>query len=417
MHATKVTRIFSRPALLLALVFLLAACGSSGGSGSNTPSIIKIGSLHPLTGALAADGKQMDEAIKMAVDDINAAGGIKALNGAKLQVDSGDSQGKPDVAQSEAQRLIQDGVVAIVGTYTSGTAAIVSQVAERSQVPFVIDVAAADDILSHGYQYTFRLQPNASVMGKNGADYLTQVAGSAGITIHSIAYIHEQTDFGTSVSKAFESEAQAHGISTVADIKYDAFPVSDLTLQVTQAAAAHPDVIVVTGYYNDGLVFAKAAATVKPKVKAIYGVADGAFDLPQFPGDAGSAGSFYLSSNYHFNATTASKVRDAFKAKYGQEMRTPAVFSYQAVQVIAQALEKAQTTDRTKLRAAIAGTSLSQSDTLLPHGIHFDSKGENTDAIPIVMQVQNNQVVQVYPQQFAQAKPTFPATPWSGSGV
>ena len=406
----KITRVFSIISLFTTLVLVLASCGSGGG----TPSLIKIGSLHPLTGALASDGKQMDEAIHMAVETINAAGGIKALGGAKLQVDSGDTQGKPDVAQSEAQRLIQDGVVALVGTYTSATSVTVSQVAERSQIPFVIDVAAADDILSHGYQYTFRLQPNAGKMGKYGADYLHQIAQAAGVPLHTVAYIHEQTDFGTSVAQAFESEAKTLGISTVADIKYDAFTVSDLTLQVTQAAAAHPDVVAVTGYYNDGLVFAKAAATVKPQVKAIYGVADGAFDLPQFPGAAGSGGNFYLSSNYHFDVTTASKVRDAFKTKYGEEMRTPAVFSYQAVQVIAQALEHAKSTDKTLLRNAIAGTSFTQRDTLLPHGIHFDSKGENTDSLPIVMQVQNNAVAQVYPQQFAQVKPVFPATPWSG---
>src|SRR5690606_27142996 len=125
--------------------------------------VIKIASLHPLSGAAAADGQQMDNGAKLAAEAINAAGGIKSLGGAKIEIVSADSQGKPEVGQSEAQRVIQDGAVGIVGAYQSAVSANIATVAERNKVPFVIDVSSAGSILSQGYKYTFRVQPSASV--------------------------------------------------------------------------------------------------------------------------------------------------------------------------------------------------------------------------------------------------------------
>jgi branched-chain amino acid transport system substrate-binding protein len=118
---------------------LLAACGSGStssgggsgagagaGGGASTPSTsggaIKIGTLHPQTGPFAGDGQQLENGVKLGIKAVNDAGGIKALNGAKLGLDAGDTKGTPETGQSEAQRLIQNGDVALVGTYQSAVA-------------------------------------------------------------------------------------------------------------------------------------------------------------------------------------------------------------------------------------------------------------------------------------------------------
>ncbi len=148
--------------LALAVPLALAACGGSApagtttGGGEQSGGTIKIGSLHPLSGSSAADGQQMDNGAKLAVEAINNAGGIKSQGGKKLELVSADTQGKPEVGQSEAQRLIQEGAVGLVGTYQSAVSANVSTVSERNKVPFVIDVSSADSILAQGYKYTFR---------------------------------------------------------------------------------------------------------------------------------------------------------------------------------------------------------------------------------------------------------------------
>ncbi len=139
---------------------------------------IKIGGIHPLTGGLAADGTQMDNAIKMAIEELNAAGGV--LDGTMFEYLSADSTGNAEVGQTEAERLVNDGAVALICCFQSAVTANVAALAERTGVPLVIDVAVADAILDQGYKNTFRLQPNATNMGENGAQFLVDMAAANG---------------------------------------------------------------------------------------------------------------------------------------------------------------------------------------------------------------------------------------------
>jgi branched-chain amino acid transport system substrate-binding protein len=426
----------SRLAGVLVAALMLSAC-SGGGGGTTAPAgqapaggqataapaggqaqagTIKFASVHPLTGALASSGVQMDHAVKLAVDTINANGGIKALNGAKLEMLSADTQGKPDVAQSETQRLLDGGAVAIIGTYQSAASVTVAQLAERSQVPFIIDVSVADNILQNGYKYTFRVQPNATAMGTFGARYLKEVSQKANQPVKTVGYLHEPSDFGTSVFKAFQAEAQKQGLEITKEVTYD-LSQTDLTAQATQALAGNPDVLVVTGYYADGVTLAKNLGLMKPTLKAIWGVADGAFDAPDFPGAVGDQGNFYFDANYHYDATSKhlQDVRAQYKQQFNEDMRTEAVFAYQDVYLLADALERAKSTDPKAIRNAVAETSLKTDLIPMLGPIQFDDKGENPNAAPIINQVQGGQVLQVYPDNVAEKPPVFPATAWSRS--
>ena len=393
----------------------LAACGGSspgggGAAGGGSGETIKIASLHPLSGAAAADGQQMDNGAKLAVEAINAAGGIKSLDGAKLELVSADSQGKPEVGQSEAQRLIQEGAVGIVGTYQSAVSANVATVAERNKVPFVIDVSSADSILNQGYKFTFRVQPSATVIGEEGAQYLFDVSKAAGETVKKVAFLHEQGPFGSGVRDAFKKKATELGFEVAPAISYDAASVADLTTQVTQVKASGADVLAVAGYYRDGVLVAKAVNSVKPPVNAVYGVANGAFDLPQFPKDAGTAGEGYFDANYHpdYTKQPMKDLAALYKEKYKDDIRTGAVLSHESVRVIADALERAKSAEPAKVRDAIAQSNL---ESLMAQSgpIAFDEKGENKGAIPILMQVQKGTVNQVWPKELAQADPIYPA--------
>jgi branched-chain amino acid transport system substrate-binding protein len=404
-------------AAVAAVTLALAGCGGSnsktGGESGGSGQTITIGSIHPLTGSLAGAGSLMDNAAKMAVDDINAAGGIKSLGGAKLKLSSGDSQGKPEVGQSEAQRLTQSGGVALVGTYQSDVTQNVASVAERSQVPLVIDVAVDDKILQQGYKYTFRTQPDATGMGTSGAEALATMGEKSGSAIKTVSYIHIQGAFGNSVFQAFTKQAQAKGITVAKEVTYAGTNFNDATTQVSEAAAAKPDAIVVTGYYPDSLLIAKSIAALKPDVKAVYGIANGGFDDDQFPKDAGAAGTGILSANYHYDASNArvKQLRTRFEQKYGKPMETAAMLSYQGVEVIAAGLEKAKSKDPKKLRDAIAGISVDKPLLAFDGPITFDDKGQNKNATVIVMQIQNGRVEQVFPDKFATTKLVYPAKP------
>ena len=406
-------------AAAMALPLMLTACGGStppgasgGGGGGSSPDTITIGSVHPLSGASAGDGQQMDNAAKLAVDDINAAGGIDCLKGAKLKLDSADSQGKPEVGQSEAQRLIQNGAVALLGTYQSAVSQNVAAVAERNKVPFVIDVSSADAILQQGYKFTFRLQPSGTVLAEKGAQFLSDLSKKAGSQAKTVAILNEQGPFGTAIAKTFSDKAKSLGMNIGPQISYDPANVSDFTTQMTTIKESGADVLMVAGYYRDGVLAAKAVSTVKPTLNAVWGVANGAFDTPQFPGEAGAAGEGFFDVNYRLDMTNkdTQKVVKEFKDKYNDDIRTAAVLSYDAVRVIADALGRSCDASPAKLRDAIAKTKL---DALVAQDgpIQFTEAGENENATPIVMQVQSGEVKQVFPEGSAQTKPVYPASP------
>lgn len=408
--------------LAVALPLALAACGGSappgatsddaGGGGGGSTETIKIGSLHPLSGAAAADGQQMDNGATLAVEAINEAGGIESMGGAQLELLSADTQGAPEVGQSEAQRLVQEGAVALVGTYQSAVSQNVAAVAERNKVPFVIDVSSADAILQQGYTYAFRVQPSSTVLGERGAEFLAEVSEAAGAKAAKVAVFHEQGPFGTAVKDAFAAKAQSLGITVDPVISYDAASVSDFTTQVTAVKAAGADALMVAGYYRDGVLVANAVNTVKPELDAVWGVANGAFDTPQFPGEVGAAGEGFFDANYHLDNTNpdTQALAQLYAETYGEQIRTAAVLSYDAVRVVADALERAGDADPTALRDAIAETEL---DSLIASDgpISFSETGENENASPILMQVQGGAIVQTYPEDKAEAAPVYPATP------
>jgi branched-chain amino acid transport system substrate-binding protein len=355
----------------------------------------------------------MDDGAKMAVDDINKAGGIKALDGRKLKLSSGDSQGKAEVGQSEAQRMIDDGAAALVGTYQSDVTQNVASVAERGRVPLVIDVAVDDKILDQGYKYTFRVQPNATSMGTSGAQSLAKIGKDAGDPITRVAYLHIEGAFGDSVFNAFKAEASKQGITDIKEITYPPTNFSDATTQVREAAAYKPDVIVATGYFPDGVLIAKSVNELKPDIKGLYGIANGAFDDGSFPSAAGPAAQGVLSANYHYDAKS-SKVQDVrkrFQQKYGKPMETASVLSYQAVEVVAAGLEKAKSADPEKVREGISGVKIDEPLLAFDGPITFDKTGQNENATVIVMQNLDNKIPQVFPEQFAQTKVQFPAGP------
>ncbi len=372
------------------------------------PKEVLIGHIHPLSGFLAFDGKELENGIKLAVKEINAAGGIKSLGGAKLKIIAADSGGKPDVAIREVERLYKAGAVAITGCYQSSVTLVATQIAEKFKIPFVVSVAVADKITARGFKYTFRIQPNAEQMASQAVKHLSEIIKATGSSARTIAYLHDNTAFGKPLSAHVAAYAPKYGLEVIEDVSYSP-RAADVSTEVGKIKAAGADVVFDTGYFGDGVRVYKTMKDLRLKAQAIMGCANGAFSHPKFIKELGAITENVMDGNYRANPLSPLTKRAFadYKATYGNEMGSSTVFSYQATYVIADAIERAGSTDRTAIRDALAKTHLTEH--ILPQGpIIFGKDGQNINAQAVVTQIQGGEVKVVWPRKYAQAEPVFP---------
>jgi branched-chain amino acid transport system substrate-binding protein len=400
----------------------LAGLGAAAGAALGAPAHlraqareVKIGHIHPLSGFLAFDGGLVANGLTLAVEEINGAGGIRSMGGARLALAGGDTQGKVEVGMAEAERLIREGVVALLGPYQSPVAYAVSQLAEKEQTPFVITVAVADNVTERGFAHTFRVQPNARAMTVRSLDHLAELARAGGVALKTLAVLHEDGLFGASIAGHVERHAKTLGLEVALKVGYN-FRTPDVTTELTKIKAARPDVVLVSGYFGDGLLIARTATELRLETKAVMGIANGGFSNPKFLADQPQLADLVLDGNYWHNPRSerSRRVMEAYQKRFGATMSSHSVQSYSAMMVLRDALERAGSPDRARVREALAKTNLT--DHILPQGpIQFDRTGENANAQPALLQNQGGKTVVVGPAQFAEAKAVFPVPRWARS--
>jgi len=372
------------------------------------PKEILIGHIHPLSGALGFDGQELKKGMILAVKEINEAGGIKSLGGAKLKLLDADSEGKPELAVSAVERFNREGVVAVMGAYQSAVTIVASQQAERLQVPFVVTVAVADEVTARGFKYTFRVQPSAEQMASQTVKYISEIAKASGQTVKTIAYLHDDTAFGVSLSGHVKKHAPAYGMEVIVAVPYSP-KAADVSTEVGKIKAAGADVVMDTGYFGDGVRVLKTMRDMKLKSKGIIGCGNGAFTHPKFVEELGPMTEYVMDGNYRADPKSplTKKAFENYKAAYGTDMGPSTVFAYQPVYVLADALERAKSTNREAIREALAKTDMTNH--ILPQGpIQFGPDGQNKNAQAAMMQILGGKIVVVWPEKYAEAKYVFP---------
>ena len=215
------------------------------------PKAIKIGAIHPVTGGLAEIGQACRLGAQMAADAVNAAGGVKAMGGARLEILPGDSQSQPDVARTEAERLINAGAVILTGAFHSQHTAAIVPVAQQKRVPFLIDISAADPITlnvaksvkegQQKVQYVYRNFVTTAVFGKKAVQFMTEIFADAKVAPKRVVLMYSNDLFGQTQARQFQAAVDAlkPPFSIVETIP---FPenTTDLSTEVSKAKAAKP---------------------------------------------------------------------------------------------------------------------------------------------------------------------------------
>jgi len=317
-----------------------AAAGSEGGE-------ILIGEYSSLSGSEATFGDSTHKGIILAVEEINAAGGVK---GRKIKVITEDTQSKPEEAANAVTKLIsQDNVVAIIGEVASSSSLAAAPIAQTNKVPMITPSSTNPSVTEKG-DYIFRMCFIDPYQGEAMAKYL------AGTGVKKAAILIDvKSDYSTGLAKFFRETFVANGGKIVATGSYSKGD-NDFRAQLTSIKATNPEVIFVPGYYNDIGQIAIQARDLGITQPLVGG--DG-WESPKLIEIGGKSleGGYY--SNHYYANDPAPVVRDfvrKFEARYKEKPDAMAALAYDSVRVLAEAMMRADKLEGASLRDAIAQT-------------------------------------------------------------
>ncbi len=410
-----------------AVVAALAALGLA--VDASAQQTVKIGAVYPLSGNAASAGTYEKQAIELAAEVVNngnaelakvlpfitASGGLPGLKGAKVQVVTADNQGTPAAGANQTLRLItQEKVVAIIGAYQSGITETTSAVAEKYGIPYVNPESVAANLTERGFKWFFRVTPVAADFAKAYSTFLKEQK-AAGKKVDSVAVVHENTEYGNSVSTVIADVFKKEGLNVSQNISYSANS-TDVQPQVLQLKEKNPDVVIFISYTSDAILYTKTMKELNWK-PAIMIADDAGFNDPKYIKEMGSQVEGLISRT-SFSAGKPGSVPAIFDALYkkktnGDSLEDVSGRGLQGMLVLLDAINRAGSTQPEKIRAALAATDLKKDQMAAGYnGVKFDAKGQNTLASSIATQMRGGNYVAVWPKANAAADLILPYKGW-----
>jgi branched-chain amino acid transport system substrate-binding protein len=330
----------------------LAGCppkeGAGGGAGGSKGGDIVVGEYGSMSGLQATFGESTDHGVQLALDEINAGGGVL---GRKMKVQLEDDQSKQEEAANAVTKLIsQDHVVAVVGEVASSNSLAAAPICQSNKIPMITPSSTNTEVTKKG-DYIFRMCYVDPYQGKALADFAIN-----DLKVKRAAILRDvKSDYALGLSQFFEQEFTAHGGQIVSQVTYTNGD-SDFRSQLTSIKAANPEIIFTPGYYNDVGQIAVQARDLGMQQPLMGG--DG-WESPKLFEIGGKAlnGSFY--SNHYHSDDPAPEVRgyvERYQKKYGSKPDALSALGYDSMMVLVDAIKRAGGTDPKALRDAIAAT-------------------------------------------------------------
>ena len=383
---------------------------------------VAIGVIYPLSGSSAAIGVDAQHAFNTAAEIINknydfalplAKGeGLSGLGGAKVRLVFADHQADPQKGRAETERLItQEKVCAVVGTYQSAVAVTVSQTCERYGIPFISADNSSPSLHRRGLKYYFRASPHDEMFSTAMFDFFDAMK-KKGQKIETLALFHEDTIFGTDSANAQIKLAGERGYKIVSDIKYRANS-SSLTAEVQQLKAANADVLMPSSYTTDAILLVKTMAELGYKPKNIMAQDAGFSEKATY--DAVGDKLDGVISRGSFSLDLAQKrpmvglINEMYRAKSGKDFNDYSSRQFMGLIVMADAINRAKSTDGEKIREALVATDMPGDVTIMPwRRVKFDEMGQNNFADPVLLQYTAKNFVTIFPEQAAVSEAIWP---------
>lgn len=371
---------------------------------------VKLGILQPVTGALAQDGEYGRLGAELAIAEINATGGIKALGGARIETVFGDARSNPEGGVAEVEKMQAEGVVAVVGGFASPICLAASQAASRYDLPYVVDVGVSDQIVSRGLANTFRFGPGFGVVTTAALDNLVALNDAAGKPSRTVVIVHEDGLFGSGMARLLNAELPKRGFEVLETIAHPT-PARDMNNVALRIRSLRPDLVIPSSYYAEFVLLSRTMQQQRIRPKGVYCVLNGAASNVRFVREFPDAANLVMDCN-HWADPRKPKTAELRRQVEGQGRfwlyNTP--LNYSAVMLVADALERAGRADRAALIQALAATDGNFTRHIMPYGPTRFVNGQNQVGAPVNTQVQNGDIKVIFPRDFADAQPVYPVT-------
>jgi len=412
--------------LSFALVSLLVLAPPAPGQ---APKEIVIGVIYPMTGNLAQLGIDSVTAIRMATglyngkSDLNlpsmkkSTDGLPGLGGAKIRLVVVDHQGKPDVGQAEAERMImQEKVIAIFGAVFSSVTATTSQVAERYGVPHLNAESSSPTLTERGFKWFFRTSPHDGHFSGAMFDFVKDLEKKKAIKLKTVGLMHEDTLFGVDSAKTQNELAKKNGYEVLVKMAYRGKTTS-LDAEVGKLKAVNPDIFLPTSHTSDAALYVKTAKTLDYAPKMLIaqnaGWVDPAF-VQEMKGDIeGHITRSPFALNLQAKKPLIRQVNELFKNQTdnpgGRDISEAPARALTGFTVLIDAINRAKSTNPEEIRKALVATDIAADQLIMPWtGVHFDEKGQNTGIRAIMQQVRKGAYATIWPFDLAAAEVMYP---------
>jgi branched-chain amino acid transport system substrate-binding protein len=286
-------------------------------------------------------------------------------------------------------------------------------VAERQGVPFLVADSVALNITGRGFKWIFRTGPIASDFAIAYTSFLTQQR-ILGKKVDTVAIVNENTEYGTSVAGSIVDAAKKVGITIVAQIPYNANS-ADVSAQVLQLKDRRPDVVIFISYTSDTILYFKTMKNLDYMPPMIIGD-DAGFSDPSFIPSVGELAQGVMNRSAWDTGKPGSntyRINELFKAKTGRDLDDTSARWMQGFLVLADAINRAGSTDPAKIQQALRMTDLRPEQLMIGYrGVHFDDTGQNVEAATYLIQLHGKEYKAVWPEGRATAALRWPMTGW-----
>src|SRR5690606_5194680 len=360
---------------------------------------VKVGVINSLSGNFAAFGQRYNTGMQVALEEINANGGI---NGQKLELIVQDDRSDAQSALAAVESLNKQGVPLIIGSYASGITGPMSKLASRQKIPLIVLGSADDSITKPGSPWVFRAKHNSTIVANVYFDYFDYLRKSNG-DLQKIAIMHGNGAWPTSVSEEGARQAEKRGYEIVGKQAYDQ-GTTDFRPILNKFRADEPDILLTSSTAEDGIAIARQITEVGLNARVV--AIDTASSMISFIQQVGPQAENIVSAvswspDVKYEGTP--ELYERLKAKAKDEPSFYEAEGYLALTVAADALRRAKSTDREKVRDALAGTDLKTPVTDVTFKDYDGFKGQNPIK-SVIIQIQDGKHVTVYPDNLASQK-------------